>query len=92
VFQRTLDYPEERRNGFHVAFDSGKVVTIRYYRMKACNGLGLPRRVRARPLSRIKRRACDYGAWERVKSIWVVVRRIGKEECQDLRHEAVSFG
>ena len=29
VFQRTADYPEEYAEGFHVALDDGKVVTVR---------------------------------------------------------------
>ena len=30
VYQRTVDYPEEWGNGFHVMLDSGAVVTIRW--------------------------------------------------------------
>ena len=29
VFQRTVDYPEEYAEGFHIALDDGKVVTVK---------------------------------------------------------------
>ncbi len=30
VYQRTVDYPDEWANGFHVMLDSGVLVTVRW--------------------------------------------------------------
>ena len=38
VFQLTVDYPEEYAEGFHVALDDGKVVTLRRDQVKPQTG------------------------------------------------------
>ena len=30
VYQRTVDYPDEWHNGFHVLLDTGELVTLRW--------------------------------------------------------------
>ena len=30
VYQRTVDYPDELHNGFHVMLDTGELVTVRW--------------------------------------------------------------
>ena len=30
VFQRTVDYPDENNNGYHVMLDTGELVTVRW--------------------------------------------------------------
>ena len=30
VFQRTVDYPDELANGYHVMLDTGELVTVRW--------------------------------------------------------------
>ena len=35
VYQRTVDYPDEWANGFHVMLDSEKLVTVRWEQMEA---------------------------------------------------------
>ena len=30
MFQRTVDYPDELANGFHVMLDAGELVTVRW--------------------------------------------------------------
>ena len=35
VFQRTVDYPDELANGFHVMLDSGELVTVRRNQVRA---------------------------------------------------------
>lgn len=35
VFQRTVDYPNEYAQGYHVVLDDGKVVTVRWDQVQA---------------------------------------------------------
>jgi transcription antitermination factor NusG len=35
VYQRTVDYPDEWANGFHVMLASGELVTVRWDQVKA---------------------------------------------------------
>ena len=35
VFQRTVDYPDEIDNGFHVMLDAGELVTVRWEQVEA---------------------------------------------------------
>ncbi len=36
VYQRTVDYPDEWANGYHVMLDTEKLVTVRWDQVVAC--------------------------------------------------------
>ena len=36
VYQKTVDYPDEWANGYHVMLDSEKLVTVRWDQVVAC--------------------------------------------------------
>jgi len=36
VFQKTVDYPTELSNGFHVMLDTEKLVTVRWDQIVSC--------------------------------------------------------
>jgi len=38
VHQRTVDYPDELANGFHVMLDSDELVTVKWYQVEAEDG------------------------------------------------------
>ncbi len=38
VYQRTVDYPDELNNGFHVMLDSDELVTVKWYQVEAEDG------------------------------------------------------
>ncbi len=38
VYQRTVDYPDEWDNGFHVMLDSGVLVTVRWEQVETIVG------------------------------------------------------
>ena len=35
VYQRTVDYPDEWHNGFHIMLDTEKLVTVRWEQVEA---------------------------------------------------------